>query len=124
MTSVVRVELCPARRAISSTGTPQWLITLTKEVRSSFGTHLSPMPAARQTVRKSRRTLWESGGAGACREHQIVLLPKRPGRLSLKGLLGAMLQEGIYDELRQLQRPPGLLGLHITLRPHRSPHGH
>src|SRR5262245_44440634 len=62
MTSVVRVELCPARRAISSTGTPRWLIMLTNDVRSSFGTHLSPMPAPLQTLRKSRRTLWESSG--------------------------------------------------------------
>jgi hypothetical protein len=48
-TSVVRVEACPARRAISSVLTPRWLMTLTNEVRSSRGIQPSPVPAAVHT---------------------------------------------------------------------------
>ena len=60
MTSVVRELACPASRAISSTGTPWSLIMLTNEVRSSFGTHRAPSPAAAVTRRKSRRRLCDS----------------------------------------------------------------
>jgi len=62
MVSVVRLELWPASRAISSTGTPLWLIRLTNDVRSSFGTHRSPISAALVTLRKSRRRLCDSKG--------------------------------------------------------------
>ena len=60
MTSVVRELACPASRAISSTGTPWKLIMLTNDVRSSFGTHRAPSPAAAVTRRKSRRKLCDS----------------------------------------------------------------
>jgi hypothetical protein len=46
--SVVRVEACPASRAISSMLTPRWLSRLTNVVRSSRGVQPSrPRPPGR-----------------------------------------------------------------------------
>lgn len=72
MTSVVRVLECPARRAISSTGTPLADSRLTKLVRSSRGAQSSPMPAALQTDLKYRRTFAASSAV------PIVVVKTRP----------------------------------------------
>jgi hypothetical protein len=54
---VVRELAWPARRAISSTGTPESDMRLTKVCRSSRGDELPSIPAAFTAARNSRRML-------------------------------------------------------------------
>ena len=53
MTSVVLLDECPAKRAISSTGTPASDSSDTNECRSSRGVQFSPIPAALQAARRA-----------------------------------------------------------------------
>src|SRR6266496_6508374 len=86
-TSVVRVEACPARRAISSMLTPRWLIKLTKEVRSSRGVQQSPVPGlGADPLEHLPDVSWVQGGAAAGGEDQPGVLPAVPGREPLGGL--------------------------------------
>jgi len=62
MVSVVRELACPARRAISSTATPDTDITDTNVCRSSQGAQTPSMPAFLHRERKSRRTCEASSG--------------------------------------------------------------
>ena len=97
-TSVVRVEACLTRRAISSMLTPRWLSRLTKVVRSSRGVQLPPMPASSQTRLNIFRTLAASSAAPrwvvktsplSCQSSPAVFAApapgSHPGRLLLSG---------------------------------------